>query len=99
MGGSFHGKLLVITRWLENPPRHHDILRSAPGEARPGLRQAHRPNGLSGPLGPSAVPGATLRGAGVAGHAADALAAGGVRCGVAGEEGDVFGDGEMVRFP
>ena len=59
-------------------------------KARPGLRQAHRPNGLSGPLGPGAVPGATLRGAGVAGHAADALAAGGVRCGVAGEEGDVF---------
>ena len=47
---------------------------------------------LVGPSGPALSPG-------VAGHAADALAAGGVRCGVAGEEGDVFGDGEMVRFP
>ena len=68
---------------------------SAPGEARPGLRQAHRPNGLDGPLGPGAVPGATLRSAGVAGHAADALAAGGVRCGVAGEEGEFLG---MVKW-
>ena len=73
---------------------------AAPGEARPGLRQAHRPHGLDGPLGPGAVPGgATLSVAGVAGHAQNALAGGGVGCGVAGEEGEFFGDGEMVRFP
>ena len=54
---------------------------------------------LVGPSGPALSPAPRFAAPALPATPRTALAAGGVRCGVAGEEGDVFGDGEMVRFP
>ena len=53
MGGSFHGKLLVITRWLENP--HGIMTSSAPLQVKrdPVFAKRIALTALVGPSGPA----------------------------------------------